>query len=286
MDQAQALSRAHRIATHPGYRLGLVQRRSANSLPRFAHLKARFGIRTAPATFDYSLDFPADSGTLYNDRWGLCAFAGHYHRLQAVVWRLTGVFLAGDALQDLALRFYEEAGGFDPSQTRPDPDNPGEFINPTDGGGDMVAVAEFLMRTGLMLPNGQRDRYTAAFSIDPRNEDDLAFCGAHCLGLGFGVDMTDLVMPADGSPPLRVWPGGGNVVGEHFVYAMARDAAGLWTVNSWGGLYKQTPDFNRDHLNTVIGYVSTDALKNGQTVMGVDAAGWLGAMRAHGYAVD
>ena len=189
------------------------------------------------------------------------------------------MFLEGDALKDLALRFYEEAGGFDPTQT----DAQGN--NPTDQGGDMEAIALFLMRTGLMKPDGTRDRYVAAFNVDPQNELDIAFCAQECMGIGLGIVMTDAVMPPDGSDPAPVWHAGGRQLGGHFVYAFARSAAGLWTIDSWGSLYELAPDFMAGNVDQVIAYVSADALKDGKTVMGRDLAAWQGVMAAHGAAV-
>lgn len=264
------------VPTHPGRRLGRIRNAPTNALPDFHHIKAHFGISPEPVCFDYSVGFPDVSGALFNDAVGNCAFAGHYHRLQVIVQLLTGQFIEGDALKDLALRFYEEAGGYNPMA----PLGP-DGQNPTDCGGDMEQIALFLMDTGLMLPDGTRDKFTACFSVDPHNEADMAWCAAECAGIGLGVVMTDAVMPPDGSDPPKVWPGGGNPLGGHFMYSFARSADGLWTADSWGSLYKLSPDFMRKNVDQAVAYVSADSLKDGRTVMGLSLEDWQGVVTRH-----
>ncbi len=196
--------------------------------------------------------------------------------MQVVVFNLTGHFISGDTLTALAVSFYEEFG-YDPTQT----DAQGN--NPTDQGGNMDQIAEFLINGGLAMLDGTRDRFAAAFEVDPRNEADLSFCARECLGIGFGIVVTDTVMPQDGSSPPAVWSSrpGERQLGGHFVYGHARLADGNWRFISWGLEYAFDPSFHRNVVQA-IAYVSADALKDGRTVLGQDLAGWQAVMAGHG----
>ncbi len=265
------------VPSHPNHRLGLhLPPDRKPVLPHFTDLKARYGIETALCTFDYLSDFPAQSGALGNDRVGNCAFAGIYHRLQVVTWALFRIFLTPDQLQPLAYAFYETFG-YDPSQT----DAQGN--NPTDTGGNMDQIAEFLINGGLELVDGTRDKFLAAFEVDPQNDADLSFCGKECLGIGFGVVVTDTVMPADGSAPPTVWTSrpGEKQLGGHFTFQGSRTVAGDWGFISWGLKYLSDPSFNTNRVQAVA-YVSADALKNGQTVCGLNEQQWLAEMAGRG----
>lgn len=266
------------VPSHPSRKLGLrLVSRHRTSLPSFAEVQGRLGVAAAaaPVTFDYTGRLPSDTGVLGNDRMGNCACAGLYHRMQLVDAVRQRPAPPQDVLAPLAIELYREFG-YDPAET----DSRGE--NPTDQGCAIDQVAEFLISGGLLLPDGSRERFVAALDVDPRSEIDLAICGQQCLGLGFGVVITDAVMPRDGSPIPKVWHAGGEPLGGHYVFAGARAADGTWTVNSWGEQFQLAPDFIRANLEQAVAYVAIDALANGLTVLGATLEQWQAAMASHG----
>jgi hypothetical protein len=263
------------VPSHPNLKLG----KQAETAPRLLHfdtIKQIAGIDTSsPSPFDYSAGMPANTGVLYNDTYGCCTAAGKYHRLQIVVFLLTGVFLTGQALQDLALDFYEKTTGFNPTAALVN------GVNPTDQGGNMQDIAEYLVRVGMLRPDGTTDKFVAAFLVDPSNMQDLIYCSRECIGIDFGVTVTTNVMPQDGSPPPKVWQAGGEPVGGHDIFSPGFLADGNTKVDSWGGWFELTPGFIAANAQTAVCYVSADALKNGKTVLNLDMSGWENALADH-----
>jgi hypothetical protein len=261
------------IPTHPHLKLGR-QHRSFKPMLSFSQIKSLLlrARLVSPVGFDYSTGLPDDLGVMFNDTYGDCAFAAKYHRYQAVIFRLTGQFIPGASLQDLALLLYGLVTGFkanDPS---------------TDQGGNMQTIASYLVAKGMPLPAGVVDQFTAAFEIDPTNLTDLSICGEQCLGVDLGIQVTTAVMPPDGSDPPLIWDDvpGATVLGGHGIYALARDpATGNFKANSWGRWYWLTPAFLRKNLMEANAYVSDDSLKDGKSVLGLDKAAWLSVMSGH-----
>jgi hypothetical protein len=260
------------VPSHPKLRLGLHDPVAPRML-HFNTIKRIGGIDTSsPQRFDYVTGMPANTGALFNDQYGCCTASAKYHRLQVVVFVLTGVFLEGQALQDLALAFYAASTGFDPTKTLPD------GTNPTDQGGDMQAIAEFLCKVGMMRPDGTEDKFAAAFMIDPSNMQDLLYCGRECIGIDFGITVTTNVMPPSGATPPTVWNAGGTGISGHDVFGAAVLPSGNWKVDSWGSWYEMTPAFMQQNVSQCVAYVSQDSLKDGKTVLGLDTQGWLNAL--------
>jgi len=267
------------VPSHPHLRLGRTPKvlRPVLHLTDFkcllpSRIKAAL---TNPTPFDYTTGLPGNMGVLGNDALGDCTAAAKYHRFQAVYFRLTGIYIAGDDLAALAVQFYAASTGFN-AQAPLDDDG----HNPTDQGGNMDTVADFLIKSGMPVPGGQTDRFLAAYSIDPTSDLDLSYCGSESIGVDFGVTLTTAVMPADGSPPPAIWDYDANAtpVGGHDIYGLARLPSGNWKINSWGGWYEMTPRFVQQQADTAIAYVSADALKDGQTVLGRDASFWTAAL--------
>ena len=198
---AMAAHLATRVASHPHLRLG---RRKRDPNRRFPHMRdimaeSGFKLPAEPVTFDYTKGFPADSNVLANDRVGCCTGSAKGHRLQAIEVLLAQPLTDPDILTKLVLQFYAESTGYDPSQTQPD------GSNPTDQGGDMQVIAKFLLDTGFPMPDGSRDKFVACFELDPKDVAALAYAGNLCVGVDFGIIVTDTVMPADGSAPPAIW---------------------------------------------------------------------------------
>ena len=131
---------------------------------------------------------------------GIAPQAAKGHRFQALTLLTRGIFIPGSALQDSVLDFYSATTGFNSSA----PLN-ADGSNPTDLGGNMQDIAEFLVKIGMKMPDGSVDKFVAAFMIDPSNIADLLYCGAECVGIDFGFTVTTNVMPQDGSPSPKVW---------------------------------------------------------------------------------
>lgn len=281
------------VASHPHLRLGRHRRDPAAKrlFPHMRDILARSGftIPAEPVTFDYTTGFPASSGALHNDTRGDCTAAAKAHRLQQVRELLGEPAVPVDQLAALALQFYSESTGFDASKDTPDPQNPGQVTNPTDQGGDMQVIAKFLIDTGFPLQDGTRDKFVAAFELDPTDVSALAYCGNRCFGIDFGIIVTDTVMPSDGSPPPAIWgvKDGERQLGGHDIYSMARLANGNWKFDSWGlPLFQFTPAFLAKNVEEAFAYISADALKDGKTVLGLDLTSWQAAMAGQGFPIN
>lgn len=285
-DHPPAAAPAHAIphmlfaASHPHLKFGRKKRDPNRRMPHMRDIISATGFQVPaePVSFDYSKSFPADSNVLANDRRGCCTASAKGHRLQLMQVLLGSTAIDTTVLTNLVLQFYSETTGFDPSQDQPD------GSNPTDNGGDMQSIAQFLLSTGFPMPDGSRDKFVAAFEIDSRDVAALAYCGNLCLGVDFGIDVTDTVMPADGSAPPAVWDAkaGEKVLGGHDVFAVARLPNGNWMFDSWGlPLFQWTPAFLAKNVVEAFVYISADALKDGKTVLGLDLAGWQAKMAGH-----
>lgn len=283
------------VPTHPGLKLG----RQKNTAPahhplvipfntvKLAHPHIESAIRTntVPA-FDYRDGLPLNTDVLHNDELGCCTSAAKGHRAQQFTSFRGMPALGVGPLRAAVLQFYSETTGYDPKATLVrDPDT-GDMTNPTDVGGDMQKIAEYLVETGFPMPDGTRDKLAFALQVDVANEGDLAFCGLHCQGIDFGIVVTTGVMPADGSPPPHLWTTSPDdqPLGGHDVLSMARRPNGNWVVDSWGGWYEFDQNFRKRNVELAFAYVGEDMLRDGKTVMGLDLAGWEGVIATHGQA--
>ncbi len=276
------------VASHPARKLG---RRPAGApahhplvIP-FAsvkaahpHLESAIAMNPSPS-FDYRDGLPLDIDALDNDALGCCTSAAKGHRAQQFTSYRGMPPLPIEGLRASVLKFYGETTGYDPAAT-PAADG----TNPTDQGGDMQKIAEYLVDEGFPMPDGTRDKFAFALQVDPSREADLAFCGLHCQGIDFGVTITTGVMPEDGTDPPHVWTTapGDKPLGGHDVIAMARRPSGNWVINSWGTWYEFDQSFARANVELAFAYVADDMLRDGKTVMGLDLAAWTAVIAAHG----
>ena len=269
------------VPTHPSHKLGLIPPKGgATHRISFDHMKMHLSIDVPqePVTFDFLSDFPEDCGTLGNDQWGCCAFAGPYHGDQVAVWAIRKKLISATSLTPLTILFYEKVGGFNP-MAQPGPDG----TNPTDQGGNPVDIEKALLSRPLPLPvdpaldpGETEDEFFFNFTINPSNLADMAYVGSECYGLGVGVIMSDAVMRPDGSVA-NPFPRGGNPLGGHFMWCAARHADGTWGGISWGTKYGYSPEFmtlfngqdmTAGNLMTATGYIHSVMFEGGKTVMG------------------
>jgi hypothetical protein len=268
------------VATHPRLKLGRTPKILRPFL-NFNQIKQLYGFKmTAPVTFDYTTGLPADTGMMGNSDIGDCTAAAKYHRWQATNLFATGNFVPGDILTPLAEALYAATTGWDPNAALVDGQNP------TDQGGNMETIADALVTSGMPLPGGEVEHFTAAFEVDTTNVIDMSHVGQICYGLDLGIQVTTSVMPADGSAPPPVWDvsPSDTPLGGHDIFCLGRLASGNWAVVSWGKLYQLTPAFMHANCNTALGYVAPDALKDGKTVLNMDAPTWDNAVAAYGVA--
>lgn len=282
------------VPSHPRFKLG----RKPTSWPAhhplvipFSTVKATHGIvremLAGPiASFDYRDGLPDDTDALHNDEWGCCTSSAKGHRAQQFTSYRGLPVLPLDGLRKAVEQFFSETTGFDPSAPLVLDPGSGQMVNPTDQGGDMQKIAEYLVETGFPMPDGTRDKLAFALQIDPASEADLAFCGLHCQGIDFGIVVTTSIMPSDGSPPPRLWTTAPDdeQLGGHDVMSMARRPNGNWAVDSWGGWYEFDESFRKRNVELAFAYVGEDMLREGKTVMGLDLAGWQTVIAAHGQA--
>ncbi len=276
------------VASHPKLKLGRLPTPDVRHHPRIisfemvkaAHPHIRSAINTNPVvSFDYRDGLPINTDVLHNDELGCCTSAAKGHRAQQFTSFRGMPPLSVDALRASVVQFYSETTGYDPHAKLN-----ADGTNPTDAGGDMQRIAEYLVETGFPMPDGTRDKFSFALQVDPSRDADLAFCGLHCQGVDFGVVITTGVMPPDGSNPPHVWTTAPDdqPLGGHDVISMARRPNGNWVVDSWGGWYEFDQSFRKQNVDLAFAYVSDDMLRGGKTVMGLDLAAWEGVIAAHG----
>ena len=264
------------VPTHPHLRLGRTPKVMRPFLG-FTQIKQLYGFKMeSPVTFDYSKGLPADTGVMANDTLGCCTSAAKYHRWQATHLFVTGTFVPGPVLTPFVEALYAGSTGWNSKATLVD----GE--NPTDQGGNMEDIADYLVKTGMPLPDGEVEHFVAAFEVDTTNVIDMSHVGQLCYGLDLGIQVTTSVMPPDGSPPPRVWDvsPSDQQLGGHDIYCLGRLPNGNWLIVSWGKFYELTPRFMAANCNTALGYVAPDALRDGHTVLNMDAAAWDNATAA------
>ena len=283
------------VASHPRLKLG--RRQTAKpafhplvipfSTVKSAHPPIEAAMMTNPVpSFDYRDGLPLNTDTLHNDELGCCTSAAKGHRAQQFTSFRGMPALELGPLRAAVLRFYSETTGYDPAAPLVRDPATGEMTNPTDGGGDMQKIAEYLVETGFPMPDGTRDKLAFALQVDPADDAELAFCGLHCQGIDFGIVVTTGVLPADGSPPPHLWTASPDdrPLGGHDVMSMARRPNGNWVVDSWGGWYEFDQNFRKQNVELAFAYVGADMLRDGKTVMGLDLAGWQNVVAAHGEA--
>ena len=275
------------VPSHPklklGRKLGVRTRHHPRVIPfntvKAAHGPIRDALAQPIATFDYRDGLPNGTDVLANDRLGCCTASAKGHRAQQFTAFRGLTPLDIPALTSSVIKFYSETTGYNA-----DAPLDADGSNPTDDGGDMQKIAEFLVDTGFPMPDGTRDKFAFAISIDPTQEADLAFCGLHCQGVDFGIVVTDTVMPANGAPPPEDWTVLPNEkqLGGHDVISMARLANGRWVVDSWGTFYTFDQEFGGKNVELAFAYVSDDMLRDNKTVMGLGMSSWQQIIASHG----
>lgn len=209
--------------------------------PRIVHLSPLMAMRSLPpppASVNYSHGMPAHIGMMLNDTLGDCTCAAPGHAVQ--VWSFNAQKKLVTPTDQEILGLYEKTCGYDPSQTQPD------GSNPTDQGGNMQTVQNWLMKNGIPLPGGGTTKVLLWVEVDVRNKLDVMRIIDECGVCNIGFNVPQYLLPQDGSPPPRQWivnPGADNtIIGGHDVVLVGYDQ-NMITLASWGGWYQMSWGF-------------------------------------------
>jgi hypothetical protein len=161
-----------------------------------------FAADAAPAlvadSCDYKRRMSSAGGSLGNDRYGCCGFAGFGHLKQSICANLG---LPCDVNEELVLRWYSECTGFKPS----DPS--------TDGGVYLIDALRYFMGQGLIVGYGRVDVGNPAAVARA-----IELFGGLYMGFGLPIawqstDVWDAGPSVTGS--WKPWSWGGHCVSAH-----------------------------------------------------------------------
>lgn len=201
--------------------------------PEVPHLSAVKMMKTLvrpqlPFELHNQASLPKSLGVMNNDRLGCCTCSamGHAEQLWTALAQPPMITVPDSCVLDA----YEQACGYDPSQTARD------GTNPTDAGGVEQNVLSWWMNTGLLQADGTRRQIEGFVEIDPRNPYDLCEAIYECglIYIGFSVPR---LLPED--PAGALWTGTrdlGGIEGGHAVILTGyRDVSNpVFDVESWG----------------------------------------------------
>jgi hypothetical protein len=194
-------------------------------------------------------------GVMLNDSLGCCVIAGFGHAVQEWNQFAGHPFVPSD--DDIAAA-YTAVGGYDPSQT----DLNGN--NPTDNGCNMIDALNFWRKAGLAghkigayaeLNVGSLGSPAQTQSSQDEIKQSIALFGNAYLGFALPQSVENKTeWDVDDSNPSAALPGSW---GGHCVTAVAYDATGI-TVVSWGSLVKVSWAFVARYLEEAYGMLSQD----------------------------
>jgi len=202
--------------------------------PRILHYSALAMKRLSPppAAVDYSKGMPAQLGMMLNDELGDCTCADVGHSVQ--VWSFNAHGKMQTPTDQEILKLYEGACGYNPNAGPPG-------LNPTDQGGNMQNVRNYIQRHGIPLPGGGTTKVLLWVEVDPRNHQDIMRVIDECGGVSIGFNVPQYLLPQDGSPPPRNWllqPAMDNsIIGGHDVFCVGYDHNFI-KLASWGQWYE------------------------------------------------
>lgn len=209
-----------------------------------------------------------DWGMLMNDQLGCCVVSGSEHCV--MLW--TAESGSGQAVFDdnCTVANYELLGHYNP-------DNPD-----SDQGCDMLYAAEVWMRKGIKDATGKEHKIGLALQLDCGpgylNMEQFWYASYLFDGVGLGIGVTAAMQQAfaDGQPWDASQFDPNNILGGHFVPAMAREGTGLGGVQAfdadvvtWGEKQPITVDGLQAITNTVLVYASPEKLANGKDLEGL-----------------
>lgn len=230
------------------YKLGRLPRAYDPKIPHYSALLAGRELAPPPPSIDYSKGMPTSLGMMLNDVEGDCTCAKAGHLVQVWSFNAQKQMLTPTDQQIQAI--YEGACGFDPNAGPP-----GD--NPTDQGGNMQVVANYLETNGLPLPDGSTTPLLLWVEIDFRNQQDVMRIIDECGACDIGFNVPQYLIPTDGSPPPKVWdlqPDQDNtIIGGHDVILVGYDDQYL-TLASWGAWYQMSWQFLPQFTEEAYGY--------------------------------
>lgn len=239
------------------FKTGLVRSPNPPALRFSAYLRAE-ALPAVPTVFGQQALIPQKGwGMLLNDELGDCTIAGpqHVEMLWTAVAGSPAAFSDNTARQD-----YEAACGYVPG----DPN--------TDQGGDMVSVADYWRKTGMIDTHGNRHKIAAYLQINASNlaNVDLAAYLFGAVGLGITLPESAEDQFTNGQP-WSVTPNSPQM-GYHYVPYVGRTADGLRQIVTWGALQAVEESWLKANLEEAVAYVSADYLKSGKSPLGFDLA--------------
>ena len=204
-----------------------------------------------------------------NDSLGDCVCADTAHSLMLRTANVGQIVVPQDS--DV-LALYEAVGGYDPTQTQPDGNNP------TDQGCDETAMCNYLETMGWL-----GHKADAVGSVDPRNLDHIRWCIQLFGACRLGINVPAWAMDAFGAgQPWGAPPAGADttIEGGHYVPLVDyRD--GTFTCVTWGQPQIVTPAFMALYCEEAHGEVQMDWFTaQGLSPPGFDVAALIGDLSA------
>lgn len=243
----------------PTFRLG---KHKATIDPRdlwFRRYATRAQLPTPPEQFGHDHMFqPRGWGTLGNDQWGDCAWAGAAH--ETMLLTLEGGYPTGFTPEGV-LSDYASGTDFDR-----DAGPPGR--NPTDRGTNARAMLKYRQHTGVVDVFGNRHRIGAYVKLDETDLDEMwqALYVFQVVGIGIEVPESAMVQFAGGQP-WEIVPGS-PIVGGHYVPLIAKRAN--LQVITWGAVQEMSIAFFEEYCDEAWAFISPDVLVSGFDQNGFD----------------
>lgn len=193
---------------------------------------------TPPAIFGHQV-VSSNWGTLGNDQWGDCVWAGAAH--EHMLWTRAGgarpaVFNDVDALSD-----YSIVTGF-------------EFSDATDNGTDMQVAASYRRKTGVLDAAGRRHKIAAYLALRPGDFNELMLAAYLFGAVGVGFRLPESASQQfEANAPWSVVPNS-PIAGGHYVPVIGRAPNGNAIAITWGGIQEITPQFYTQYNDETVAY--------------------------------
>jgi hypothetical protein len=196
-----------------------------------------------------------DWGMLGNDNYGDCVWAGAAH--ETMLWNAEAgskVTFADDAV----LSDYSAVTGFDPS----DPS--------TDQGTDMQKAAAYRQKTGVLDAFGHRHTVEAYVALKKRSLDWITRAAYAFGAVGVGIRFPSTAMAQFNAGKPWSYVPFSTVEGGHYVPIVGRLANGNLLCVTWGQIQEMTPTFFWKYNDENVAYLSLEALKNSENLLGLN----------------
>jgi len=206
-------------------------------LKRYLDFKA---LPPPPTTVDYSAPAATELANPYlnagQNAIGDCVIAAGYHMVAVETGNSgSGTFAVTN---DQLIADYSAIGGYNPNAPLvPDPNHPGQMINPTDQGCDEITALNYWCDHGL----ADGTTATAWIAVDASNQQELSTALFLFQNLFFAMDLPDEWINPGPSGPGFVWDVAGNPDAQngHVVTGVGYTPQGA-TIDTWGILGTMT----------------------------------------------